>query len=159
MLSQDELLKYPNYLLSTYQLEIYKQLSLYMERNNLKQRDVAKKLNFSEAYVSQILNGNFNFTLKKLIELGLAIGKVPYLEFVEANEYWERERNANNNQKRISSNITYSVTVGDTYAQVNPEQFKLINSILNLGLVNNAKENQKAGSNYSRVAALNTPQV
>jgi transcriptional regulator with XRE-family HTH domain len=41
-----------------------------MKANNLNQGDVAKKLGVSNAYVSQILNGNFNFTLKKLIELG-----------------------------------------------------------------------------------------
>lgn len=92
MLNQEELLKHPNYLLSTYQLEIYRQLSNYMEANHLKKKDVAAKLKVSNSYVSQILGGDFNFTLKKLIELGLMMNKVPYLEFVDPNEYWRREK-------------------------------------------------------------------
>lgn len=88
----NDLLKYPNYLLSTYQLEIYKQLGLYMEENKLRKKDIAKQLKFSNSYISQILKGKFNFTLKKLIELGLAINKVPYLEFIDKDEYWRREK-------------------------------------------------------------------
>lgn len=48
---------------------------------------MAKKMGVSNAYISQVLNGNFNFTLRKLIELGLAIGKVPRIEFVDKAEF------------------------------------------------------------------------
>ena len=58
-----------------------------MKVNNLTQQDMAKKMGVSSAYISQVLNGNFNFTLKKLIELGLAIGKVPIIEFVDNAEF------------------------------------------------------------------------
>lgn len=92
MLSKQERLKYPNYLLSNYQLEIYRQLASYMEANKLKKKDMAKKLKVSSPYISQVLSGNFNFTLKKLIELGLSIDKVPFLEFVNVDEYWRREK-------------------------------------------------------------------
>jgi predicted XRE-type DNA-binding protein len=92
MLSQQELFEHPNYLLRTYQLEIYRQLSLYMQENNLRNKDIADKLKVSTSYVSQVLNGDFNFTLKKLIELGLMIGKVPYFEFIEPKEYLRREK-------------------------------------------------------------------
>jgi transcriptional regulator with XRE-family HTH domain len=87
MLTQDELLETPDYLLTKYQNEIFRVLHGYMESNNLSQKDVAKKLGVSNAYISQVLNGNFNFTLKKLIALGLAIGKVPKIEFVNKNEF------------------------------------------------------------------------
>ncbi len=86
MLTQNELLESPDYLLTKYQNEIYRQLRGYMDVNKLSQKDVAKKPGVSNAYVSQVLNGNFNFTLKKLIELGLAMGKVPRIEFVDKDE-------------------------------------------------------------------------
>lgn len=92
MLTHEELLEHPNYLLTTYQLEIYNQLSAYMKANNLQKQDIAEKLNVSRPYVSQILNGDFNFTLKKLIQLGLMMNKVPYLEFIDPEEYWRREK-------------------------------------------------------------------
>jgi len=75
------------YLLTKYQNEIFRQLQEYMKVNNLTQQDMKKKMGVSSAYISQVLNGNFNFTLKKLIELGLAIGKVPKIEFVDNAEF------------------------------------------------------------------------
>jgi predicted XRE-type DNA-binding protein len=92
MSSKSKLLKRPNYLLTKYQNEIYRQLAAYIQSNNLTQKDVAERLGVSSAYVSQVLNGNFNFTLKKLIEIGLMIGKVPALEFVDSTEFWRREK-------------------------------------------------------------------
>ena len=92
MFSKEELLKRPNYLLTKYQNEIYRQLVDYIQTNNLTQKEVAESLGVSSAYVSQVLNGNFNFTLKKLIEIGLMIGKIPALEFVDFSEFWRREK-------------------------------------------------------------------
>jgi predicted XRE-type DNA-binding protein len=92
MVSKDDLLKRPNYLLTKYQNEIYRQLVGYIKSNNLTQKDVAERLGVSSAYISQVLNGNFNFTLRKLIEIGLMVGKVPSLEFVDFGEFWRRER-------------------------------------------------------------------
>jgi transcriptional regulator with XRE-family HTH domain len=97
MLNQEELLQTPNYLLTKYQSEIYRQLIDYMEKGNLTQTDMAKKLNVSNSYISQILNGRFNFTLKKLIELGLAIGKIPVFEFIDKEKYWDIENRRNYN--------------------------------------------------------------
>ena len=88
MSKKKKLLDRPNYLLTRYQNEIYRQLVEYMEKNKLSQRDVAKALNVSDAYISQVLHGEFNFTLKKLIELALFIGKAPMLSFVDKDEYW-----------------------------------------------------------------------
>lgn len=109
MLSKKELLESPNYLLSTYQLEIYKQISSFKNENNLTQKELAKRLKVSNAYVSQILNGNFNFTLKKLIELGLMIGKVPYIEFINNKEYWRRKKYGT--KEYIVESATYTINV------------------------------------------------
>jgi len=87
MLNREELLETPDYLLTKYQNEIFRHLHAYMKNNGISQKDVAKKLGVSNSYISQVLNGNFNFTLKKLIELGLAIGKVPRIEFVDKSEF------------------------------------------------------------------------
>ena len=92
ILTQSELLKYPNYLLSTYQLQFYSLLHLYMKDNGIKkQKDVAVKLGLSDASVYKILRGECNLSLEKIIELGLKLGKVAYLEFVSPDEYFKRE--------------------------------------------------------------------
>lgn len=90
MISKNNLLKHPNYLLSKYQIEIFRQLETYRHQNNLTQKDLAAKLNVSTSYVNQVLKGKFNFTLKKLIELGIAIGKVPSIEFLTVEDFWTR---------------------------------------------------------------------
>ena len=94
MLTREEMLENPNYLLNTYQLAIHNRLGTYMEENGLKNKDVAKDLKVSESYVSQILNANSNFTLKKLIELGLMMNKVAYFDYIEPAEYWQKQEEA-----------------------------------------------------------------
>ncbi|MCX6270512.1 MAG: helix-turn-helix transcriptional regulator [Bacteroidetes bacterium] len=103
--------KYPNYLLTKYQNEIYRQLITYMRVNKFTQKDIAQKLNVSNAYVSQILNGNFNFTLKKLIELGLMMGKAPFIEFVDYDEFLNRQEGQVIVRPQITFNITINVVV------------------------------------------------
>lgn len=82
MFTQEELFESPTYLLTIYQNEIFREVHGYMQEKCITQKELAKKLGVSDAYVSQILNGKFNFTLKKLIELGLAIGKIPKIKFI-----------------------------------------------------------------------------
>ena len=82
MFTQEELFESPTYVLTLYQNEIFREVHGYMQEKGVTQKELAKKLGVSDAYVSQILNGKFNFTLKKLIELGLAIGKIPKIKFV-----------------------------------------------------------------------------
>ena len=92
MKPKNEIIKSPDYWLTKIQNELYRELSRYMIKNNLNQNDLAKKLKVSRGYINQVLNGNFNFTLKKLIELSLAIDKIPSVSFNKiknnvANEY------------------------------------------------------------------------
>lgn len=92
MFTKKELLEGPEYLLTKYQNEIFRQVKSYMETNNLTQKQLAEKLGVSSAYISQVLNGNFNFTLKKLIELGIMIGKVPSINFISPDKYWQQQK-------------------------------------------------------------------
>lgn len=48
---------------------------------------LAKHLGCSKGYVSQLLNGNFDHKISKLVELSLAIGKAPILEYKDVSEY------------------------------------------------------------------------
>jgi len=81
MKPKNEIIKSPDYWLTKIQNELYRQLTGYMKKNNFNQNDMAKRLNVSKGYINQVLNGNFNFTLKKLIELSLAMDKIPFVSF------------------------------------------------------------------------------
>ena len=67
------------------------------------QNQFAEQLGVSKGYVSQVMKGEFNYTLKKLIELSLAVGKAPVLEFkpIENLVAGEPAQNKYNNDLEI----------------------------------------------------------
>jgi transcriptional regulator with XRE-family HTH domain len=73
MINRKELLQTNEYWLERIQNELFHQI------------DVGK------SYVSQILNGNFDHKLSKLIELSLAIGLTPQVSFKSVDEILEEE--------------------------------------------------------------------
>lgn len=86
MMNQEEIVKRPEYWLETIQNEIYRQVAAYLKDNKMTQTQLAMKLGVSKGYISQIMKGEFNYTLKKLIELSLAVGNAPVIKFKPLNE-------------------------------------------------------------------------
>lgn len=80
-MEREELLKNEGYWISKIQTELYREVIAFMERNKMNSTQLAKYLGCSKSYISQLLNGNFNHKLTKLVELSLAIGKAPIIEF------------------------------------------------------------------------------
>ncbi|MCE7061854.1 helix-turn-helix domain-containing protein [Dyadobacter sp. CY343] len=91
MVTRKDLLNSPSYWLTNIQIEVFNLLNTYMEENNLTQRQVAEKLKVSPSYISQILNGNFNFTISKLVELALLVGKAPVIQFESVEDIMRAE--------------------------------------------------------------------
>jgi transcriptional regulator with XRE-family HTH domain len=92
MLTKEDLIKTPEYWMENIQNELYRQVKKYLEDNGINQTQLAEKLKVTKGYVSQVLNGNFNFTLNKLIELSLAIGLAPDLEFRSFSDYIAKDQ-------------------------------------------------------------------
>lgn len=126
MISKEKLFKSHHYLLSKYQAELYRQLRSYMDSHDLTQKQVAKRLGVSTSYINQVLKGNFNFTLKKLIELSLLIGKVPNIEFLSIEQYLMREEN--NKVSRLVAQSTATSPV--VYVKVPTIETSMIDSML-----------------------------
>ena len=87
MLKHEELVNRPEYWLETIQNEIYRQVSEYLKVNNMTQSQLAIQLGVSKGYVSQVMKGEFNYTIKKLIELSLALGKAPVIQFKPLDKF------------------------------------------------------------------------
>ncbi|NBW35873.1 MAG: XRE family transcriptional regulator [Cytophagia bacterium] len=92
MITREELLKSPEYWFENAQNELYRQVIQYKESKGINQSELATELGVTKGYVSQILKGEFNYTLKKLIEISLAIGKVPQIEYREISELLTEDR-------------------------------------------------------------------
>ena len=80
-MTRKELLGSKEYWLVQIQTDLYNHVRQYLEQNNMTQTEFAAKLGVTKGYISQIMNGNFNHSLSKLIEISLAIGKTPSMVF------------------------------------------------------------------------------
>lgn len=92
MIKREELLKTEEYWFETFQNEIYRMVAEYMEKEKMTQSQFAEKLGVSKGYISQIMNGNFNYTLKKLIELSLAVNKAPAIDFKDLKQFIQDDK-------------------------------------------------------------------
>ncbi len=82
-----DLLKSEGYWIAKIQTDLYRELISFMEKTNRNSSQLAEYLGCSKSYVSQLLNGNFDHKISKLVELSLAIGKVPILDYKDISGY------------------------------------------------------------------------
>lgn len=86
-MKREELLKSEGYWIAKLQTDLYRELVAFMDKTHRNCSQLAQYLGCSKGYVSQLLNGNFDHKLSKLVELSLAIGKAPLLEYKDLYEY------------------------------------------------------------------------
>ena len=109
-----DLVKTHEYWVETIQNELYNELTTYMNKTGKSQNDIAKELGVSKSYVSQILNGNFNFTIKKLIDLSLYMGLLPNFSFSKPEIYLSETTSAKKYEIAKPQNNTYSYLIHDS---------------------------------------------
>jgi len=100
MKTREELVKSPGYWTATIQLELFREVNDYLKNNNITRTQLAEKLGVTKGYISQILNGDFDHRISKFVELTLAIGKVPKIEFDNLSDFIEDEKAGITYQKR-----------------------------------------------------------
>lgn len=98
-MTREKLLKNPEYWITDFQAGLFGVIEQYMKKNKFTRTDLAEQLNVSKGYISQVLNGDFDHKVSKLVELALASGKVPFLRFIDMDEYIKND----------SSNMVYEV--------------------------------------------------
>jgi transcriptional regulator with XRE-family HTH domain len=87
MLKREELIKTEEFWYETLQNDIFRMVSDYLRKEGINQSQLADKLGVTKGYISQIMNGNFNYTLKKLIELSLALKTAPVIDFKDIDQF------------------------------------------------------------------------
>ncbi|UOQ96654.1 helix-turn-helix domain-containing protein [Hymenobacter sp. 5317J-9] len=75
------------YWLTKTQNELYDNVEQFLERKGWNRSQLAEHLGVTKGYVSQILNGDFDHKLSKLIDLSLAVGVAPNIKFQPVDEY------------------------------------------------------------------------
>ena len=101
---REKILSQPSYWVEGVNGSLYNAVLSYMEANNLNRTKLASHLGISKGRVSQILNdGEVNFSLQKIIEIALKVGKYPVFEFQDKEVFLEKESRLTNT-KTISMN-------------------------------------------------------
>jgi transcriptional regulator with XRE-family HTH domain len=113
---REKTLSSPDYWFVKAQNELFRQFHYYMEEEKINQTQLAERLGISKGRVSQILRGESNFTMKKLIELSLSIRKIAKINYIPVEEEIKQDalkRLDIMNAKGIISNLLEKKTAID----------------------------------------------
>jgi len=91
-MKREELLKSKEYWLTRIQISLFNEVDFFLKNNNLTRSQFAKKLGVSKGYISQILNGESDHKISKLVELSLAINLAPFISFENLDRHIERDK-------------------------------------------------------------------
>ncbi len=118
MLSKNELLKTPEYWVEEIQNQLFNEVQAYMQANNLNRIKLAQEWGVSKGYITQILNGQCNFSLKKLVELSLKMQKAPVINYVQTDDIYETNKLSAMVNEQFQK-PTFVVTIGKIIALKN----------------------------------------
>lgn len=74
----------PEYIAYGLMIELASQVKRKLERESLRQKDLAKRLDKSEGWISRFMNDPTNFSIKKLVEIAVALGMELDIKFKES---------------------------------------------------------------------------
>lgn len=86
-MTREELINSREYWITKIQLDLFNQIEKYMVEHQLSRTQLAEKLGVTKGYVSQILNGDFDHKISKLVDLSLVIGKAPEVNYVDLHKF------------------------------------------------------------------------
>ncbi len=104
-MERSELIKSREYWLTEIQLNLFNMIEDYRKKNSLNKRQLADKLGVTKGYISQILNGDFDHKISKLVDLSLAFDKVPLISYRNLDEM-----EAIDSYSQIDKNWTITIT-------------------------------------------------
>jgi transcriptional regulator with XRE-family HTH domain len=92
----------PEYLLEGLMIDVTEQIVREMENNNISRTQLAQKLGCSNAYITKLLSGTGNLTLKKLLEISAALDCTLDLAFVPKKQIEKQSRRTKFNNDTTS---------------------------------------------------------
>lgn len=91
-MTREEFLRSQDHWITKIQIDLYQQIETYMKANKLNRTQMAERLGVTKGYISQVLNGDFDHKISKLIELSLAVGLVPTISYKPIEEVIEEDK-------------------------------------------------------------------
>ena len=103
-----------------YQESISDQIAQHMEQHDISRTALAERLGTSKAYITKILRGDANMTMKTLVQLLFALGLKPVTQVVDKNASQpvtgekERAKILRLVKKQITNEESWDVQRGET---------------------------------------------
>jgi len=110
-MTRNELIKSKEYWMAQIQLNLFEMIEDYRKKNNLNKTQLSAELGVTKSYVTQILNGDFDHKVSKLVELSLSFGKVPVLQFIDIEKYIEKNKTMATDGLQRKSRLLHSKKV------------------------------------------------
>ncbi len=77
----------PEYIAYSLMTGLAAQVAQKLEKEGLRQKDLAKRLGKSEGWISRFMNDPTNFSVKKLVEIAVALNMDLEINFKESEEH------------------------------------------------------------------------
>ena len=91
-ITREELIWSKEYWVTKIQLKLFAEVESFMQSHRMNRTQFAEYLGCTKGYVTQLLSGEYDNKISKLVELSLAIGRVPELEFVDTGSFVARDK-------------------------------------------------------------------
>lgn len=85
-MERKDVLQEPAYWITQIQIAIYDCATRFMSETGKNKTELAQHLGVSKGYVSQLLSGDYNFSITKLVETAMLMGMVPQMSFKSLDE-------------------------------------------------------------------------
>ena len=92
-ISREELLRSPEYWEEYIKIDLFNIVQDYLDENKLNRRELADRMGVSRGYISQVLNGDSDHRLSKIVAFALQAGKAPCIYFRDLEQALEDDRN------------------------------------------------------------------
>ncbi len=109
-ISREELLRSKEYWTADIQLKLFAEIEDFMRSHQMNRTQFAEYLGCTKGYVTQLLSGDFDNKLSKMVELALAIGKIPSMEFKDVDQYIQFEGSVYQGIEDSQSEASYRIT-------------------------------------------------
>lgn len=114
-ITREDLIRSKEYWVTNIQLKLFAEVEAFMEAHKMNRTQFAEYLGCSKGYVTQLLSGDYDNKLSKLVELSLAIGKVPELEFGDMDAFAARDEKVYSGKSESDTFHTISNTKGNVF--------------------------------------------
>ncbi len=91
-MERNDLLKNPAFWFTKIQIALYNCAENFMNKTKQNRKQLAEYLGVSKGYVSQLLSGDYNYSLEKLVDLSLKLGYIPQIEFRPIEQVIEEDK-------------------------------------------------------------------